>query len=143
VIAVAKNARGRDQRGQAIEQFQRCQAQLRAAIGLRLVEAIDDLLVAGLLEPLQSRGRPRAVAQQPLQSGAVSAVDAHRSIQGETPAVIPARHVARIGGTEMAGTREPMQHTYTAVEVDMRIQRAAEALHASVQKHRERHGGRL
>jgi hypothetical protein len=62
VIAVAMNARGRDWCGQALEQFQRCQAQLRAAIGLRLVEAIDELLVAGLFEPLQREGRASAIA---------------------------------------------------------------------------------
>jgi hypothetical protein len=56
------NARGRDQCGQALDQFQGCEAQLRAAIGLRLVEAIDELLVAALLEPLQCEGRARAIA---------------------------------------------------------------------------------
>jgi hypothetical protein len=84
--------------------------------------------------------------------------------------VIPARHVARIGSIEMAGTGEPTQHPsphlllhcgeilwpqrgrlgeldlpvgagnehpvdYPAVEVDMRIQRAAEVLHETHRPH--------
>jgi hypothetical protein len=64
-----------------LDQFQRCQAQLRAAIGLGFRQAIDELIVADLLEPLQRKRRPRAIAQQPLQAGAVGALDAHRSIQ--------------------------------------------------------------
>jgi len=54
--------RGRDQCGQALDQFQWGQAQLRAAIGQRLVEAIDELLVAALFEPLQREGRAGAIA---------------------------------------------------------------------------------
>jgi len=164
VIAVAVQARGRDQRGQTLDQLQRCQPQLGTPIGLRLVEAIDERTLAELLEALQRNGRPRAIAQQPFQAGAVGAFDADRSIQRKASAVISARHVARIGSIEMAGTGEPTQHPsphlllhcgeilwpqrgrlgeldlpvgagneqpvdYPAVEVDMRIQRAAEALH--------------
>jgi hypothetical protein len=81
MIAVAMDARGRDQRGQPLEQFQGTQPQLGAPVRLGLGEAIDELLVAGLLEPLQRKGRARAVAQQPLQPDAVVAFDADRSIQ--------------------------------------------------------------
>jgi len=80
--------------------------------GLRPGEAIDELVVGELLEPLQCEGRacataltPRPspaagrgwLAQHPFPPGAVVAVDAHRGIQRETPAVVPAGHVARIG----------------------------------------------
>jgi len=81
VIAVAVQARGRDQRGQTLDQLQRCQPQLGTPIGLRLVEAIDERILAELLEALQRNGRPRAIAQQPFQAGAVGAFDADRSIQ--------------------------------------------------------------
>lgn len=53
VLAVTVGARGRDQRGQTLEQFQGREAQLRGAIGLRPGEAIDELVVGELLEPLQ------------------------------------------------------------------------------------------
>ena len=66
VIAVAVNARGRDQR-QALGQFQGRMPQLGAPIGLRLVEAIDERILAELLEALQRNGRPRAIAQQPFR----------------------------------------------------------------------------
>jgi len=60
VIALAVRARGRDQRGQPLEQFQRRQPQLRAAIELGLGKTIDELVVSDLLEQLQREGPPRA-----------------------------------------------------------------------------------
>lgn len=60
VIAVAVQARGRDQRGQTLDQLQRCQPQLGTPIGLRLIEAIDERILAELLEALQ---RQRAAAR--------------------------------------------------------------------------------
>ena len=107
---VAVQARGRDQHGQPLEQFQRRQPQSRAAIGLGLGEAIDELVVTDLLEALQREGRPSTVAEQPFQAGAVRAFDSDRGIQREAPAVVPAGHVARIGVIQMAGTGEPAQH---------------------------------
>jgi hypothetical protein len=62
VIAVAVQARGRDQRGQPLDQLQGCEVQLRAPVGLGLGEAIDELVVGELLEPLQGKGRARAIA---------------------------------------------------------------------------------
>ena len=56
---VAVQARGRDQRGQPLEQFHRRQPQLRAAIGLGLGKTIDELVVTDLLEALQREGRAR------------------------------------------------------------------------------------
>jgi hypothetical protein len=106
----AEQARRREQRGQPAEQFERCQAQLGAPIGLGLGQAIDELVVADLLEPLQCKGRAGAITQQPFQPGAVGAFDAHCGIQRETPAVVPARHVARNGWVERSGAGEPAQH---------------------------------
>jgi hypothetical protein len=81
VVAVAMQARGRDQRGQPLDQFRGREAQLGAPIRLGLGGAIDELVVAELLEALQRKRRARAVAQQALQPGAVGALDAHRGIQ--------------------------------------------------------------
>jgi cellulose biosynthesis protein BcsQ len=72
------------------------QAQLPAAMGLGFGHAMNELIVAELLEALQS--------------SAVRAFDLHLSIQRETSAVVPARHLAHVGGVEMAGTGEPAQH---------------------------------
>jgi hypothetical protein len=110
MIAVAVEARRREQRGQPLDQFQGREPQLGATIGLGLGETIDELLVAKLLEPLQGEGWARAVAQQPLQAGAVGAYDPDRSIQREASAVVPAGHLARIGGIERAGAGKPAQH---------------------------------
>ena len=62
VIAVAVQTRGRDQRGQPLDQFHRREAQLGAPIGLGLGQAIDELVVGELLEPLQCEGRASAIA---------------------------------------------------------------------------------
>jgi len=59
---VAVDARGRDQRGQTVDELQGREAQLRGAIGLRPGEAIDNLLVTDLFQPLQRKGRARAIA---------------------------------------------------------------------------------
>ena len=56
VVAVAVDARGRDQRGQPVDQLQRREAQLAASSGLRPGQAIDELVVSSLLEPLQAKG---------------------------------------------------------------------------------------
>jgi hypothetical protein len=83
---------------------------LRGAIGLRPGKAIEDLALRQLLQPLQGEGRAGTITQQPLQPGAVVAVEAHRGMQREAPAVGPARHGARIGLVEQAGAGEPTQH---------------------------------
>jgi hypothetical protein len=62
VIAVAVQAWGRDQCGQTLDQFHGREAQLGAPIGLGPGQAIDELVVTDLLEPLQGEGRPRTIA---------------------------------------------------------------------------------
>ena len=62
VIMVAVQARGRDQRGQPLDELQGREAQLRAAIGLGLGKTIDELLVTDLLEALQREGRAGTIA---------------------------------------------------------------------------------
>ena len=57
VIAVAVQARGRDQRGQTLDQLQRCQPQLGTPIGLRLVEALHETH-----PPIRPRAQPLASA---------------------------------------------------------------------------------
>ena len=62
MIAVAVQARGRDQRSRTVAEFQRREAQLGAPIGLGPGEAIDELVVGELLEALQGEGRASAIA---------------------------------------------------------------------------------
>jgi len=81
VRAVVVQARVRDRCGQTLDQLRRGQPQLGAPIGLRLVEPIDERILAELLEALQRNERPRAMAQQPFQGSAFGAFDADRSIQ--------------------------------------------------------------
>jgi hypothetical protein len=61
-LAVAVHTRGRDQRGQPVDQFHRRETQLGAPVGLGLGEAIDDLVAGELLEALQREGRARSIA---------------------------------------------------------------------------------
>jgi hypothetical protein len=56
VVAVAVDARGRGQCGQPINELQGREAKLLSAIGLRPGQAIDELVVAELLE-LSARNR--------------------------------------------------------------------------------------
>ena len=69
------------------------------AIGLGFGQPTNELLVADLLEALQP--------------GTVRAFDPDRSIQGEPYAVVPAGHLARVGGIESAGMGEPAQRART------------------------------
>jgi hypothetical protein len=55
----AVDARGRDQGGQTVDELQGREAQLRGAIVLRPREAIDNLVVMDLFQPLQRKGRAR------------------------------------------------------------------------------------
>jgi len=85
------DGRGRDERGQPLDKFQRHKPQLGASIGMRLGHAIDKLVVMTLHEPPRGEGWSRAIPQQPLQAAAVGAFNAHRGIQRETPTVIRGR----------------------------------------------------
>jgi hypothetical protein len=103
VIAVAVDARGRDQR-QALGRFQGHMPQLGAPIKLRLVEAIDERIVGHLFEALQGKVRPRAIAQQPFQAGAVGAFDADRSIQRKrSDSAVSVQANAGLAGVKRSG----------------------------------------
>jgi len=107
---VAVQARGRDQRGQPLDEFQRRQPQSRAAIGLGLGKAIDELVVTDLLEALQREGRARTCCCTAARSSGVSAP---ASAKRTCPSLARGEH--------------PVDHA--AVEVDMGIQCGPEALH--------------
>lgn len=57
MITVAVDARGQGQRGQALDQFPRCEAQLHAAIGLGFGQPMNELIVADPLGALQRKGQ--------------------------------------------------------------------------------------
>jgi len=84
---VAVQARGRDQHGQPLEQFQRRQPQSRAAIGLGLGEAIDELVVTDLLEALQREGRARTCCCTAARSSGVSAAASAKWTCPSSPAL--------------------------------------------------------
>jgi hypothetical protein len=58
---------GRDQCGQPLDELQGRQVQFDVPIEPQLGKAIDQLVVADVLEPLQGEGRPSTVAQQLLR----------------------------------------------------------------------------
>jgi len=76
-------SRGRDQHGQTLDHFQGREPQRGAPIGLGPLEAIDELVMDELLDPLQGEGWAGAIAQRPLQPGAVGAVGLGSSSSGQ------------------------------------------------------------
>ncbi len=80
MVAVAVNARGREQGGEPVEEIERGEPDHGAAVGCGPRQVIDDLAL-GLsippFEPLQSEGWPGTVAEQPLEAGPVVRGDAN------------------------------------------------------------------
>ena len=107
-------------RGQPADELQGREAKLGRAVGLRPGQAIDELVLAHLLQALQCEGRARAIAKQPLPPRAVLGFDAHRGLEREAASVAPARHVARLGGVEEAGTHEPARRRFTTFSLSER-----------------------
>ena len=118
VIAVTVQARGRDQCGQPLDQFQGREAQFGTPIGLGLIEAIDELVVTELLEPLQGEGRAGTITQQALQAGVVLAFDPDRGIDREASTMVPAGHLVGIVLPEITGAGEPAQHASAHLLLD-------------------------
>ena len=85
-------ARRRNQRGEAVEQFQRRQHQADAAAGTGLDALVDQMLGIDFAQPLQCKRRPGAVAQQTFQAGAVMGLDAHLGVDRETCVMCPLGH---------------------------------------------------
>jgi hypothetical protein len=106
---VAVNAWWRDESGQAIEQLEWGQALRGTAAGAWFRGVVDEVLGIEFAQPIQSEGRPGAIAQQALTPGTVSGLDAHRAVHGEATAVFPLRHRLRIIARQQPTAHENAQ----------------------------------
>lgn len=104
-----------DQGGQTLDQFEWGQHQAGAAAPSRLDALIDQVLDIDFTQPFQREGRPRAVAQQPLQALAVMRFDVDACIKGEAPTVIPATHRRGVFAFEHSAAGEHAQQTVAHV----------------------------
>ncbi len=89
---MAVRARGWHQCRDAVYQLQWREHQFAAVLGMSFAAAVDQI-GAALLEPLHSEWGTRAVAQQSLQSGAVTCCYAHPGIDRKSAAMGVACHV--------------------------------------------------
>ena len=62
MVAVAVQARRRDQGGEMVDELQRGEGQRGAPVALGLRQTIDDPVLVDLLDPLKGEGRARTVA---------------------------------------------------------------------------------
>jgi len=109
VVAVAVQARRRDQGGEMVDELQRGGGQRSASVALWLRQTIDEPVFVDLFDALKGERWACTVAKQPLQSGPVVAGDAHRGVEREA-AVVPSEHVANVIGIEQPVAGEPAQH---------------------------------
>jgi hypothetical protein len=81
-VVMPVTPRRRNQRGEPVEQLERGEGEFGLAGGQGLVQAVADWLVGPIpVEPFTGEGRSGAVAQQPLEAGAVLGLDTH-AVQG-------------------------------------------------------------
>lgn len=84
----------RNQGGEAVHEFERCQDLADASTRPRLGALIDQVLRIDLPQPFLRKGRAGALAQQALQPLAVVGFDAHAGVEGEAAAVLAQAHMA-------------------------------------------------
>jgi hypothetical protein len=96
-------------RSQAADEFQRREREAGLPVGGRLRQLVEDVLVVDPLDAFQRERRAGAVAQQPFQTRAVVAFDAHRGVQGEAAVVLPGAHVLGIVRLEETASHEQTQ----------------------------------
>ena len=106
---MAVDARRRHQGGEAGEQRERGQALRATAAGARFGGVVDEVLAVEFAQPVQGERWPGAIAQQPLASGTVSGLDAHRRIDGKATAMRPLPHRLRVIARQQATVREHAQ----------------------------------
>jgi hypothetical protein len=90
VVAVSMDAGRRNEAGQALEQLEGCEAKLLATVHIGLGKPVDqtsfrrrERLETGRgVEPLQGERPPGAVANEPLETRSVLALDADRAVDG-------------------------------------------------------------
>ena len=72
-----------------------------------------------LVQMFQGKGRPGAVAQQPFQASPVATLDAHRGVEREAAAMVPAAHLMRIILIEQAAPHAGAQHLLAHPRLDL------------------------
>jgi predicted ATPase len=117
VVAVAVDARGWNEAGQALEQLEGCEGKRLATVQIGLGEPVDQ---AGLrrgerpdagrgVKPLQGERPPGAVANEPLETRPVLALDADGAVDGEATGPAPRAHVRRGARVQEPAPCEPAQ----------------------------------
>ncbi|EXI65067.1 MAG: hypothetical protein AW08_03520 [Candidatus Accumulibacter adjunctus] len=86
------SARWRNQRRQALDQFERRQHRSDAAAAACFDAFMDQMVGVDFTQTLQREGGASTVAQQPFQALAVGRFDAQPSVERQAVTVIPARH---------------------------------------------------
>ncbi len=78
---------------------------------------MDQVFGVDFTQTLQREGGARAVAQQPFQTLAVSAFDAHAGVEREATTVLPVRH--RLGVFRLEHTASGQRAQQTAADLGM------------------------
>lgn len=116
----------RDQRGEAIEQFEGRQDLADAPARSRLGALIDEVLRIDLPQPFLREGRAGAVAQQALPPLPVVPFDAHASVEREAAAVRAAALGFAIGRIEQAAPNEKADDPFAQRRLQSRQRLRAE-----------------
>ena len=106
VVAMAMDPRGRDELGEGLEELERGEQQLGAAVDVRLGEAVDQAALgrgkggAGIecVQTFEREGRAGTVADESLDPGTVLGLDAHGGVDAEAARALPCEHA---GGVEL------------------------------------------
>ena len=128
VVAVAVDAWGWYETSQSLKQREGSEAKLEATVHIRLGEPVDQGSLrrgerpdAGRgVKPLQGERPPGAVANEPLETCAVLALDADGAVDGKAAGPLPCAHVRSRGGIQEPAPGEPAQ--------DAKLHRAGQGL---------------
>ena len=118
MVSVAMDSRGRDEASDPLEELERREQELGAAVGRRLGQPIYQLGLgraerddaARRVESFQREGRPSTVTEQPFDAGSVLALDANGGIDAEPTGALPGQHAVGVGFVEQAVAVEVAQH---------------------------------
>lgn len=116
----------RDQRGEAVQQFEGRQDLADAPAGSRLGALVDEMLGIDLPQPVLRKGRAGAVAQQALPPLPVVSFDAHPGVERETAAVLAAAQGFALGLIEQAASNEKADDPFAQRRLQSRQRLRAE-----------------
>ena len=114
---MAMDARRRNEPGQSLEQLKGSEAKLLATLHIGLGEPIhqaslrrgERVETGGGMKPLQCERPPRTVANEPLETRPVLALDADGAVDRKAAGPLPCTHVRRRGGVQEPAPDEPSQ----------------------------------